>query len=192
MASEFPKLKKKLEHVKWKLNKKFNELLKDLSIEEEIELVIDESSFVALSPINKSVNVFRNILDECIDETTGKISHFDLIGEEHIYAAKGLLKLGKYSDTSVDFLTEVLGFSLKAPKKNDSAKTPWTDDEKKNFKAVRKLASDALSECRLEISIFGDNNTQKASEMFITLGGCINGSRNEYDSKGNLVATTKC
>jgi subtilisin family serine protease len=146
MASEFPKLKKNIEQVQWKLNERFGELLKELSIDEDVELILNESNFISISPLNKSANVLRKVLDDCFDKKSGKIAEFHEISEEHIYAAKGLLKLGKYPETAVNFLTEILGFSLKDPKKRDRGKTPWTDDEKKDFKAIKKLASDALSD----------------------------------------------
>ena len=173
MASEFPKLKKNLEQVQWKLNEKLNELLKEF-IDEDVELVLSESNFVSLSPISKSANVLRGILDECFDKKSGKITRFHEIDEEHIYAAKGLLKLGKYSGTAVNLLTAVLGFSLKDPKKKvaSGVKISWTDDEKKNFKAIRKLASDALSECRLEISRLDSNSESGSTQMMATGDYC--------------------
>ena len=116
-------------------------------MEEDIELRLSESSFVSISPINKSANVLRGILDECFDKKSGKTTQFHTISEEHIYAAKGLLTLGKYSETALDFLTAVLSFSLKDPKKEvaNGATISWTEDEKKNFKPLRIIASDALS-----------------------------------------------
>ena len=153
MASEFPKLKKSLEQVQWKLNEKLSELITELSLEEDIELILSESNFVALSPINRSANVLRGILDECFDKESGKITQFHIISEEHIYAAKGLLTLGKCSEKALDLLIAVLRFSLQDPKKEvaNGATISWTEDEKKNFKPLKKLASDALSECKTEI-----------------------------------------
>ncbi|MEI6065450.1 MAG: S8 family serine peptidase, partial [Pseudanabaena sp. ELA748] len=98
MASEFPKLKKKLEQVQWKLNEKLIELIKDLDLEEDVAIVVSEFNFVSSSPINKSTNVLRRILDTCFGTKDGKIVQpetvkLDKVDEEHIYAAKGLLKL---------------------------------------------------------------------------------------------------
>lgn len=173
MAAEFPKLKKKLEQVQWKLNEKLSELITELSLEEDIELILNESNFVTLSPINKSVNVFRGILEECFDEAFVGIIKFELIGEEQIYAAKGLLKLGKYSETAVDVLTQVIGLKLDPQTKKDLASTGETNKQEreeaekkqKQLKDLRKLASDALSECRREINKMSNSLEQSSSAM---------------------------
>ena len=44
-------------------------------------------------------------------------------------------------------------------------KISWTSDEKKHFKAIRKLASEALSECRVEINNINMVNGQSSTMM---------------------------
>jgi serine protease AprX len=182
MTSEFPKLKKNLEQVQWKLNEKLSELITELSLEEDIELILSESNFVSLSPINRSANVLRGILDECFDKKSRKITRFHEIDEEHIYAAQGLLKLGKYSESALDLLIAILGFSLKDPKKEvaSGATISWTDDEKKSFKTIRKLASDILSECRIEINNINSINGQSSIMMQENTCTYLGGSRDCY------------
>lgn len=202
MASEFPKLKKKLEQVQWELNEKLIELIKDLELE-DVEIVLSESNFVSRSPISKSKNVLRRILDTCFDRKDGKIIQpetvkLDKVDEEHIYAAKGLLKLGKYSETAVDVLIQVIALPLDEATQGDldstdESKKEKAKESKKQLKELKKLASQALSECRLEIARFGNNDTKKATQMFVTLGDCIDGKRCEYDDEsGKVISCSDC
>jgi ElaB/YqjD/DUF883 family membrane-anchored ribosome-binding protein len=199
MASEFPKLKKKLEQVQWKLNQELQKIIDDLDLEEDVELVLSESNFVSLSPINKSVNVLRGILDSCFakenktgtENETGKVKKklvaLDKVDDEHIYAAKGLLKLGKYSATAVDVLTQVIALSLdKETQKyldldlskldldstdldKQKAEKQKAEKKKKELKDLKKLASQALSECRREINKMSSGLAQSpATIMMLT------------------------
>lgn len=102
MSSEFPKLKKKLDDIRWEFEKKLQEIIKDEGLE-DVELSIDEFSFVERSLISKTTYSLRRTLDECLP-----ISDQKNITKRHILAAQSLLKLHKYQETALKIITEVI------------------------------------------------------------------------------------
>jgi subtilisin family serine protease len=164
MASEFPKLKKNLNQIQWELDKQLQALI-DKNAIEDIEINISESSFVSRSHISKSAYYLRQILGECFDESKAENKIVtEEVGEEHISAAEGLLKLGKYSDTAVSFLTSVLVL----PFDKFTVKSTVTDQNKlKLFKDLKKAASAALSECSSEINKMSSVGQNASAMMFI-------------------------
>ena len=161
MASEFPKLKKSLAQIQWELDKQLQVLI-DNNVIEDVEIKINESSFISRSHIAKSAYYLRVILAECFDESQQKIDA-NKIGEEHVSAAEGLLKLGKYSETAVNFLTKVLVLKL-----NQFTSTK-IEDKPKLLKDLKKSASSALSECVSEIEKLNSIDGREATIMF----GCL-------------------
>ena len=165
MASEFPKLKKNLEQVKWELDKELQSLISKYELE-DVELKLSELSFSIRSPLSKSVYYLREVLDDCFDVSTQNIDT-SKIGEEHISAAEGLLKLCKYSETAVNFLTKVL--VLKTSDFTDTSIS--LADKKKMLKEFRKSASAALSECTYEIDRMNGASHQESTEMYACASG---------------------
>ena len=163
MASEFPKLKKKLEEVQWKLNQVLPQIIKDLKIEEDVDLdlVLSVSNFVERSTFANSAYSLRTLLNKCFDGSN--IIHADDLGEEHISAAGGLLKLGKYSDTAVSFLTKVLELSIDEFTESQDEKV--RQEKKKELKDIRKAASSALSECGSIINDMKSMGEQSSAMM---------------------------
>ena len=198
MASEFPKLKKNLNQIQWELDKQLQSLITANEIE-DVAIIIGESSFVSSSHIAKSAYFLREILDECFcaDEAQAqdvssqspksvvpKINP-KKVGEEHISAAEGLLKLGKYSDTAVDFLTKVLVFK------------PSDITDKKLLKDLKKAASAALSECSSEINKMSNSLEQSSSAMMFGCNANDCNTRTRRDgstcfSGENCTCTPKC
>jgi len=157
MYSEFPKLQKKLDELRWKFEKELQATIDECGLE-DVELIISEANFIPRSPVTKSAYYLREILDECLDDS-GKTTQAEQIDEEHIAAAEGLLKLGKYQGAAIEVLTQVLRLKLdEVTKKNikskDSLLKEEAEEKQKHLKNLRKLASDALSKCGSEISNF--------------------------------------
>jgi len=179
MSSEFPRLQKKLDELRWEFEKKLQEVIKNNEELEDVELRISEANFIPRSPITKSAYYLREILAECLDKS-GKISQIDKIDgeskidkidEEHISAAEGLLKLGRYQETAIDVLSQVLGLKLdEATKKNLNSKEQLVkeeaEDRKKHLKNLKKLASEALSECGSEIAMFNAISKNKGVSFY--------------------------
>ena len=103
MPSQFPKLQKKLDELLWKFEQELQDTIGKYDLE-DVELKISEANFISRTPVTKSAHYLRTILDECWDESKGKIKQSDQIDEEHISAAQGLLKLGRYQSTAIDVL----------------------------------------------------------------------------------------
>ena len=167
MSSEFPRLQKKLDELRWKFEQELQAAIDEHEIE-EVELRISEANFISRSPVTKSAYYLRVILDDCLDKS-GKIAQIDKIDEEHISAAEGLLKLGRYQRTAIDVLTQVLGLKPdEATKKNLKSKEQLVKEEEaeekeKHLKNLKKLASKALSECGSEIAMFDANSRNETS-----------------------------
>jgi subtilisin family serine protease len=174
MASDFPKLKKNLNQIQWELDKKLQTMMMANEIE-DVAIIIDESSFVSSSHISKSAYFLREILDECFDESKveDKIDT-SKVGEEHISAAEGLLKLGRYSETAVSFLTNVLVLRFD---KFTGDPTTKPADKTKLFKDLKKAASAALSECSSEINKMSSGDQNESAMMFNTDCRCPSGSK---------------
>jgi subtilisin family serine protease len=169
MASEFPKLKKNLNQIQWELDKKLQTMMTANEIE-DVAIIIDESSFVSSSHISKSAYFLREILDECFDESKveDKIDT-SKVGEEHISAAEGLLKLGRYSETAVSFLTNVLVLRFD---KFTGDPTIKSAEKLKLFKDLKKAASAALSDCSSEISKMSSSVEQSLSTVMMEQTSC--------------------
>jgi serine protease AprX len=125
-------------------------------------LSISDANFIPRSPVTKSAYYLREILDECLNEA-GELTQADEIDEEHIFAAEGLLKLGKYQETALNLLTQILCLKLDRNTKNDlkssdSMRKEKAEGKQKHFKNLRKLASQALSECGSEVATFEFNS----------------------------------
>lgn len=148
LMSEFPKLHKKLDQLLWELQKTLQKEIKNLDLEADVELNISESNFILSSPISKVAYSLRERLDICFS-TKGEVDPSKLT-EEHISSAQALMKLGRYQEIAIRVLTE--GLLL-------------TGDDKKE---IRKLASQALSECGTEISMFDSNHRNEISSLDTT------------------------
>ncbi|HEY9295751.1 MAG TPA: S8 family serine peptidase, partial [Phormidium sp.] len=162
MSSEFPRLQKKLDELLWQFEKQLQATIDECGLE-DVELRISEANFIPRSPVTKSAYYLREILDDCLDNS-GKIIQADQIDEEHIAAAEGLLKLGKYQGSAIEVLTQVLRRRLdETTRDNLVSRTLSLKKEaeatQKQLKNLRKLASDALSKCSSEIVMF-DNNSK--------------------------------
>ena len=188
MYPEFPKLQKKLDELLWKFEKALQEAIKNHGLE-DVELSINDSNFMPRSLATKSAYHLREILDECLDES-GTIQ-VDQIDEEHISAAQGLLKLSKYQGVAIEVLTQVIKRKLdETTKKNllsgTSSLKKEAEVKEKQIKNLRKLASDALSECGSEISNFDASNKNEDKSSFDEV--CINGHLYErwQDSQGKI------
>ena len=149
MSSEFPRLQKKLDELRWEFEKKLQEVIKNNEELEDVELRISEANFIPRSPISRVAFSLRNRLDSCFDTKTGKID-LSKITEEHISLAQALMKIGRYQETAIHVLTEGLLLT----------------GEDNHSKKIKKLASEALSECGSEIAMFDANNRNEAKELF--------------------------
>jgi hypothetical protein len=137
MYSQFPKLQKKLDELRWKFEKKLQATIDECGLE-DVELIISEANFIPRSPVTKSAYYLREILDECLDDS-GKIAQVETIDEEHIAAAEGLLKLGRYQGAAIDVLTQVLGQKLDAnTKKNLVSKDSSLKEKAEENKNISK------------------------------------------------------
>jgi hypothetical protein len=179
MYSEFPQLQKKLDVLRWELEKALQEILKKYKLE-DVELRISETDFILRSPVTKYAYYLREILDDCLDES-GKIAQVETIDEEHISAAEGLLKLGRYQGTAIDVLTQVLQLKIDAnTKKNLTSKEllvkEKAEEKQKHLKNIRKLSSEVLSRCGSEIFNF-DASIQMEETFFDrqTITTCADG-----------------
>ena len=169
MYSDFPKLQKKLDELRWKFEKELQATIDEYGLE-DVELRISEANFIPRSPVTKSAYHLREILDDCLDKS-GKIIQLDTIDEEHISAAEGLLKLGKYQGTAIDVLTQVLQLKLDAnTKKNlvskDSSLKEKAEQKQNYIKNIRKLASETLSKCGSEIAMFDVNSKDESASSY--------------------------
>lgn len=189
MSSEFPKLQKKLDEIRWKFEKELQAVIDECGLE-DVELRISEANFIPRSPVTKSAYYLREILDDCLDKS-GKITQADKIDEEHIAAAEGLLKLGKYQGIAIEILTQVLRLKLdvnskKNLKSQNSLLKEEAEEKQKYIKNIRKLASDALSRCGSEISNFDASSKNEDKSSFDEV--CINGHLYErwQDSQGKI------
>ncbi len=152
MASQFPKLEKQLDELLWKFEKDLQKLVKEQGLE-DVELSIGIDAFIERSPLSKVAYSLRQSLDECFavndqDQPTSVVDA-SKITKKHISAAQGLIKIGRYQKTSVEVLTQAL----------DSSKS-----------AIKKLASQALSDCSSEIARF--DVSSRNSMSFYSDGDC--------------------
>lgn len=186
MASEFPKLKKKLDLVLWEIEKTLQKKLKDLGIDDEIELIIVEDSFIERSLVAKVSYSYRQILygdkpdgeEEivgCFDKD-GKIDPTK-IAEVHIAAAQALFNLGRDQEAAIQVFTRAL--MLTAANKKD----------------IRQSASNALSACSYRISALDSSSSGTVSNFFNRRGINVPGETNQPqcdvfdDELGNSTAT---
>jgi subtilisin family serine protease len=188
MYSEFPKLQKKLDEICWKFEKELQATIDEYGLE-DVELRISEANFIPRSPVTKSAYHLREILDDCLDNS-GKIIQADKIDEEHIAAAEGLLKLGKYQGAAIEVLTKVLVLKLdENTKKNlmskESSIKEKAEEKQKNLKNIRKLASDTLSRCGSEIAMFGANSRNETS--LLDCGECFDTPKGRKKWCGNRL-----
>ena len=202
MASEFPKLKKKLAQIQWNLDRELQALIDEYKLE-DVELKISESSFVSRSPITKSAYYLREILDECLNKS-GKVTlkKLDKIDDQHIAAAKGLLQLGKYSDTAIDFLIQILALKLDDETKNNlrliddpsdttnRSRREEAERKQNKLKELRKLASDALSKCKHEIKKISSSAEQQSS--IVMSSGCYYDEEERCYYGRNCTQSPKC
>ncbi len=166
MSSEFPRLQKKLDELRWKFEKELQSTINEYELE-DVELSISNANFIHRSPVAKSAYYLREVLDECLNDL-GKITQADKIDEEHIFAAEGLLKLGRYQATAISVLTQILQLKLdENSKKNlklkDLALKEEAELKQKHLKNLRRLASDTLSKCGSEIANFDTGNQMEES-----------------------------
>ncbi|MEO0984222.1 MAG: S8 family serine peptidase [Cyanobacteria bacterium J06639_14] len=139
MKLEFPKLEANLEEISWELQEVLEKYIQEGKIE-DIQLLISESNFVTRSPIDKAAYALRKSLSECFEKTSGSIIS-NKVEKKHVFAAQGLLKLGRYQATAIQLLTDTL----------------------KHKKMLGDSIIEALSECSSEISSFDGN---KINEHF--------------------------
>lgn len=184
--SEFPKLQKKLDELRWEFEKKLQSAIEEYGLE-DVELNISELNFVGRSPMSKVAYSLREKLEVCFEErnitsanetmTPEQIRDFikeevsksktgmktidkSKITEEQISSAQALLKISKYEETAIRVLTEALLIT-----KNDCKGTKETASAKDEEKAQKltKQASEALSNCGSEIAMFNASSKQKKS-----------------------------
>ncbi|MBD2178425.1 S8 family serine peptidase [Pseudanabaena sp. FACHB-1998] len=179
MASEFPKLKKKLDLVLWEIEKTLQNKLKDLGIEDEIDLVVTEDDFVERSVVAKVSYSYRQLLygDKTADggeivgcfDDNGKVDS-SKINETHIAAAQTLFNLGRDQEAAIQVFTSAL--MLTAVSKKD----------------IRKLASDALSACSSKIRGLDSSGGRTVSNFFDkqTIKTCNDGWK-ACDVQGNTA-----
>jgi hypothetical protein len=197
MYSEFPKLQKKLDELRWKFEKELQATIDECGLE-DVELIISEANFIPRSPVTKSAYYLREILDECLDDS-GKTTQAEQIDEEHIAAAEGLLKLGKYQGSAIEVLTQVLGQKLDAnTKKNLTSKEllvkEKAEEKQKHLKNIRKLASAVLSRCGSEIAMFDADSRNEGSSFYdyVKIGPDAQGKCYIVNTKNGDKTTTSC
>ncbi len=171
--SEFPKLQKQLDELRWKFEKELQKTIKEYGLE-DVELSISETNFISRSPISKVACSLREKLDECFEtkatKSTEPITREEIeeliqasktgmqtidklkITEEHISSAQALIKIGRYQETAIRVLTAALSL---------------TEDNKKD---IRKRASEALSECGTEMAMFDANSKNEATSLYVKEG----------------------
>jgi subtilisin family serine protease len=160
MYSEFPKLQKKLDELRWKFEQELQAAIDEYGLE-DVELSISEANFIPRSPITKVAFSLRQILDDCIkttedsnNEANNKLKIGDIdkskITEEHISAAQALLKIGRYQQTAINLLTQAL----------------LIPGNSKAVKDLKKQASEALSECGTEIAMFDANSKSNLAQYY--------------------------
>lgn len=187
MSSYLPQFQKKRDYILWQLERKLQELVQENNLE-DIELSINELNFVPRSSLAKSAYQLRLALDQCWDCTTESIKSIDDIGEAHIFAAQGLIKLGKYSDVAIQVLTQILALDLDVESRDtlrngDDEQRKLAVAKQDKLNSLRKVAIEALSNCGTEISLMETDPT------FDLAGGicCENGLRGVEDSEGKCV-----
>ena len=177
MASEFPKLKKKLDLVLWEIEKTLQKKLKDLGIDDEIDLLISEDDFVQRSTVASISYSYRTILygdqqsdpviEGCFDEN-GEIDP-SKITEVHISAAQALFSLGRDQEAAIQVFTKALMLTAKG-------KEP-----------MRKLASEALFACSSKIRDLDMSSGKTVSNFFYRqdIPTCNNGLLRDCEVSGN-------
>lgn len=192
MSSEFPKLQKKLDELRWKFEKELQATIDEHGLE-DVELIISEDNFIPRSPITKIAFSLRERLDSCFHtkeeyeklkeeyENLTKAQRSSLskeervkfkigigeikiweITEEHISSAQALIKIGRHQELAIRVLTEALLLTGEGGKD------------------IRKMASEALSECGSEIAMFDASSRDETSSLDkieLTCGKCKNGKR---------------
>ena len=190
MSSEFPRLQKKLDELRWKFEQELQVAIDEYGVE-DVELKISEANFISRSPISKVAYSLRKKLDECfqppktVEPTDAHMTREEVINlfqlaktglatiyksritKEHISSAQALIKIGRYQETAIRVLTEALLIA--------ETDITTTEHKQKEAKKIRKLASEALSECGSEIAMFDANNksTNYSMEIGIFDGQCI-------------------
>ncbi len=151
MPSQFPKLQKKLDELLWKFEQDLQKAIDEYGLE-EVTLNISDVSFILRSPITKVAFSLRKTLDGCFSK--GKINP-SLIKEEHISAAHGLLKIGRYQETAISVLTQVF------------LRVEIDKEKLEEIRKLKELASKALSDCGSEIVGFENSlkGTRKSSDL---------------------------
>ncbi|MBD2427040.1 S8 family serine peptidase [Phormidium sp. FACHB-1136] len=180
MSSEFPQLQKHLETIAWELDKRLHELVEKHKLE-DIEISINSNSFSKRSAASRSAYYLRENLDICWSLSSNKIEDPSLLEEEHIFAAKGLIKLGKYRETAINFLTNVLIIKLDEETEanlssTDAKKKKDAEAKKKKLYDIRKLAFEAISECNTEITAFQRRSPKEyeiSSQDISVLSDCV-------------------
>lgn len=66
MYSEFPKLHKKLDEIRWKFERELQSVIDEYDLE-DVELIISEANFIPRSPIQKVAHSLREKLDSCFE-----------------------------------------------------------------------------------------------------------------------------
>lgn len=197
MSSEFPRLQKKLDAIAWELDQKLQELVKKYHLE-DVELSIYENSFTHRSTVSKSAYTLRKCLNECWDTSNEEIKNkdFNKLEEEHVFAAQGLIKLGKYQGMAVQFLTEVLVIELdKATKldltSDDEEKRKLADIKQKNLRNLKKIASQALSKCSSEIASLESGGKDSSDAFMMCIGGVKHYRWTDSNGKTHTIPTNE-
>lgn len=122
------KLKKRWYEILWQFDKVLQNEIKNHEIP-EVELRISEANFVPRSPVTRAAASLRERLDKKNEDIGLRVS-----------AAEGLLKLGRYQEAVLEFLTSPDTF-----KQIDNS--PYQDEQKSDLrerviKALGEIASD--------------------------------------------------
>lgn len=147
MSSQFPKLAKQLDEIFWKFETTLQDFIRTQGLE-DVELSIGIDAFIERSPVSKIAFSLRQSLNDCLvmnqPNQSGSSVDASKINQQHLSAAQGLIKLGRYQHTSIEVLTQALGSS---------------------HPDIKALASQALSDCSSEIASF-DTGSGSTTSFF--------------------------
>lgn len=159
MSSEFPKLQKHLDKIRFEIDKLLKEEFIDKDLIEEVELDFQATSFIHRSSQCDVVLELQKILSgfEKIELTTSE-SAAPKVDKKHIFAAESLLRMSRCEKLAVKVL--ILGLSS-------------------NTKDVPELASKALGEVKAYLSSnsaksFSDNSLTSLNGRLLSPEECEN------------------
>lgn len=144
MNSDFPHLEARLEELLWEFQKIIQEKFRVEGQQkiEDVQLALELSNFTKSLFSEKIVFSLRKSLDECFSSCGIDVN---LIKEEHITIAQGLVKFGRHEKAATGVLAEALS---------------------SGNSRVRKAALNAISECGDEIHTLNNPSKEDAALLF--------------------------